>query len=96
MKTPEAFEKDRIKQYLKKIGAWYFCPFMAGRGQSGVPDIIACIDGKLWGIEAKQPSKSPTKLQEVMLNRINASGGCSVCGTAEIVIAAIEWWRHER
>lgn len=96
MKTPEGKEKDKVKKYLKSIGAWHFSPYMAGRGGSGVPDIIACIKGTFWGIEVKREDGKLTALQEARLNQINASGGCSVWGTAEVVIVAIEWWRGSR
>lgn len=92
MMSPEKYEKQKVKAYLKGIGAWYFCPYMAGRGASGVPDIIACINGTCWGIEVKRPGKGPTRLQEVMLTQLNASGACTAVGTAEVVIGAIEGW----
>ena len=87
MKTPESYEKDEIKKYLVSIGAWYFCPFMAGFGKAGVPDIIACINGKFVSIEVKREGKQPTKLQTARANEIYAAGGVAVWGTAKKVIA---------
>ena len=43
MKTPEAVEKDELKNYLAGIGAFYFLTFAPGFGKSGLPDIVACI-----------------------------------------------------
>jgi len=86
MRTPEGFEKDDIKKYLKSINAWYFCPYMAGFGKSGVPDIIACIDGMFVGIEVKREGKEPTPLQRQRMSEIEASGGFAFSGTAEQVI----------
>lgn len=96
MYTPEKIEKLKVKKYLKSIGAWNFSPHMAGRGGSGVPDIIACIKGTFWGIEVKREGGKLTTLQEARLNQINANGGCSACGTADVIIGAIEWWLGQR
>ena len=90
MKPPESYEKDEIKKYLVSIGAWYFCPFMAGFGKSGVPDIIACIRGEFWGIEVKREGKLPTKIQRHRMLEIEQANGQSVAGTAKVVIDTIK------
>jgi hypothetical protein len=90
MRTPEGAEKDEIKKYLASINAWYFCPYMAGYGKSGVADIIACIDGCFWSIEVKRAGKGPTPRQETRMNEIEKAGGFAVAGTAEKVIAYIK------
>lgn len=90
MKGPESYEKDEIKLYLETVGAWYFCPYMAGFGKSGVPDIVACIDGMFFGIEVKREGKAPTVRQTQIMNEIEKAGGFSVAGTAEVVIAYIK------
>ena len=90
MKTPEGYEKDEIKLYLETIGAWYFCPYMAGFGKSGVPDIIACHDGCFVGIEVKREGKMPTPLQRQRMDEIEKAGGFAVAGTAEVVIAYLK------
>ena len=96
MKTPESYEKDEIKKYLVSIGAWYFCPFMAGFGKAGVADIIACIDGRFWSIEVKRPGKQPTVLQARRLTEVRKAGGHSAWGTGRKVIGEIEKWRRDR
>ena len=90
MKSPEGFEKDDICKYLDSIGAWYFRPYMAGFGKSGVPDIIACIDGIFFGIEVKREGKGPTKRQQARIDEIKAAGGEATWGTAEKVIREIK------
>ena len=90
MKTPESYQKDEIKKYLVSIGAWYFCPFMAGFGKSGVPDIIACIRGEFWGIEVKREGKQPTAIQRKRMDEIEQAEGYSVAGTAAVVIEEIK------
>ena len=86
MKSPESFEKAAISEYLKSIDAWQFAPFMAGMGQSGVPDIIACYRGKFVGIEVKRPGKAPTAIQNRRMREIVDCGGIAIWGTAERVI----------
>jgi Holliday junction resolvase len=92
MRTPEAKEKDKICKYLDSIGAWYFRAFMSGYGKSGIPDIVACISGVLWGLEVKREGKGPTERQKLRMKEIQKSGGMAAAGTALVLIAAIEKW----
>jgi len=95
MRTPEAKEKDRIRAYLKAIGAFRVSPVTMGWGQQTI-DEFACIDGIFWGIEVKQPGKEPTKRQFWTLNQIKAAGGMTTWGHADRVILDIEKWRKQR
>lgn len=90
MKTPESYEKDDICKYLDSIGAWYFKPYMGGYGKRGTPDIIACVNGKFWSVEAKREGKEPTALQWKRMEDIEKAGGVAVWGTAEKVIEALK------
>lgn len=47
-------------------------------GTAGIPDIIACIDGKFYGFEVKTDIGKPTKLQESTMRKINKAGGTAV------------------
>jgi Holliday junction resolvase len=93
MRTPEGYEKDKIKKYLKSIGAFFISPYMAGYGKSGVPDIVACIGGVFWGIEVKREGKELTALQARRIDEIREAGGMVVAGTAKKVIETIERWK---
>jgi len=90
MKTPESYEKDDICKYLDSIGAWYFRPYMAGFGKSGVPDIIACINGTFCGIEVKRPGKEPTVRQALRMGEIRKAGGFAIAGSAVAVIPLLK------
>ena len=90
MHTPEWFEKEEICEYLDSIGAWYCKPYMAGYGKRGVPDIVACINGRFVGIEVKREGGVLTMLQLRRLEAIGAAGGGVVWGTAEKVIGEIK------
>jgi hypothetical protein len=95
MKTPEGYEKDDIDKFLKKLGpelVWFFKPYTAGFGKSGVPDYCLCLNGTFWGIEVKRPGKEPTVIQERRIREIRSAGGRAVAGTAEIVIQVMTDW----
>lgn len=86
MHTPEWHEKQKIKKYLDQRGAWYFCPFMAGRGKAGVPDIIACLDGHFIAVEVKRPGKKPTAIQLRRIEEIEKTMGRAFWGDADRVL----------
>lgn len=44
-------------------------------GTAGIPDIIACVDGRFVAFEVKTETGRLTKLQEVTLGRIRDAGG---------------------
>lgn len=59
-------------------------------GTAGIPDIIACIDGRFYAFEVKQPGGRLTRLQEVTLGKIRAASGAAYMVTSvEDVSAAI-------
>ena len=78
MTTPEKKVKDKVKKILEEQGAYYFMPATGGYGKSGVPDIVACLQGKFIGIECKANGGKPTALQEKNLHEIMNVGGFSV------------------
>lgn len=107
MKTPESYEKDDICKYLVSIASWFFRPYMAGFGKSGVPDIVACVPmtitqnmvgmkfGMFVGIELKREGKAPTALQEARMAEIRDAGGFVCWGTAERVIPILKKLPYE-
>jgi hypothetical protein len=76
--TPEKKVKDAIKKILNAHGAYYFSPVTGGFGTSGVPDIVACVNGIFFGIETKAGKGKPTALQEKNLISIMNTGGIAV------------------
>lgn len=76
--TPEGKVKARVRAKLKEIGSYWFTPATGGYGKSGVPDIVACINGKFVGIECKAGDNKPTILQEKNLAEIRANGGIAL------------------
>jgi len=51
--TPEAKMKKKVDKVLKEAGVWYFAPQSGIYGRSGIPDRIACVNGRMIGIEVK-------------------------------------------
>jgi len=78
--TPEKKVKKKVVEILKQHSAYYFYPVTGGFGASGVPDIVACCNGRFLGIEVKADAKKrgPTALQQKNLNQINTTGGVGV------------------
>ena len=78
MATPEAKVKAKVKALLAKHKVYYFMPATHGYGSSGVPDIVACMQGKFIGIETKANGGAPTALQMKNLMSIVDNMGMSL------------------
>lgn len=76
--TPESKVKKKLIDFLKSLGSdcFYYMPVQNGMGQSGIPDIICCIKGRMVALECKATRKNyPTTLQAFALSQIQKSGG---------------------
>ena len=82
-KTPEGKVKDKVVGVLKAEGAYYFFPATHGYGRSGVPDIIACVNGRFLAIECKAGKNKPTTLQVREIENIRLAGGVAVVANDE-------------
>lgn len=87
-------ESDIVKtilRYLKTVQNCFFWKEHGGMyGTAGIPDIIACIDGRFYGFEVKTDEGTPTKLQLATIRKINAAGGIAqVVRSVEDVKAVI-------
>jgi Holliday junction resolvase len=67
-----------VESILKGEGAYYFFPATHGYGRSGVPDIIACVNGRFLAIECKAGANKPTALQVREIELIRLAGGVAV------------------
>lgn len=78
--TPESRVKADVKKYLAGKGIWWTMPVTGGYGASGVPDILACANGRFVAIEVKAPGRinRTTAMQKLQIAAINASGGVAV------------------
>lgn len=76
--TPEKKVKTKVEAILRSEDVYYFFPATHGYGRSGVPDIVACVNGVFLGIECKAGTNKPTALQVRELERIRAAGGHAI------------------
>jgi Holliday junction resolvase len=81
--TPEKRVKDKVVGILKDEGAYYFFPATHGYGRSGVPDIVACVNGHFLAIECKAGKNKPTALQVREIESIRKAGGVAVVANEE-------------
>lgn len=87
-------EADIVKailRYLKTIPKCFFWKEHGGMyGTAGIPDIIACINGRFYGFEVKTEDGRSTKLQESTIRKIkNAEGIALVVRSVDEVKAVI-------
>jgi hypothetical protein len=76
--TPESKVKAKIHAILKAHGA-YAVNYIGGiSANNGTPDILACLNGRFIGIEAKAGTNKPTDLQTLNLKRIDEAGGLAL------------------
>ena len=77
-KTPEKVVKDKVASILKDEGVYYFMPPANGFGRSGIPDIVACVNGLFLAIECKAGTNKPTALQVREIETIRRNNGVAV------------------
>lgn len=75
-------EADIVKailKYLKTVPRCFAWKEHGGMyGTAGIPDIIACIDGRFVALEVKTEVGKPTALQEATIRKINTAGGTAM------------------
>ena len=58
-------------------------------GTAGIPDVIACVNGRFVAFEVKTPTGKLTRLQEITIEKIRAAGGCAHKVTSAADVARI-------
>lgn len=77
-KSEKNFE-NKIKKFLNTLpNTWHFKHWAGPYSPSGIPDIIACINGRFVGIEVKKDSGKVSKLQERNIRLINNANGVGI------------------
>lgn len=74
--------ENKIKKWLEKQGYWWMKVHGDMFQKSGVPDIIACVNGKFVGIEVKRPGGRVSELQKYHIEKIRAAGGVAFVATS--------------
>lgn len=68
--------QSQIIKYITARGGYAVKVITATK--AGVPDIIACLDGKFYGIEVKVGDNKPSPLQLANLRQIAKAGGIDI------------------
>lgn len=69
----------KILRYLKTVPKCFAWKEHGGiYGTAGIPDIIACINGRFYAFEVKTPVGKTTKLQDAIIRKILACGGTAL------------------
>jgi len=88
----ESVSNAKIQEWLKSEGAYVIKTITTNR--SGVPDILACLDGRFIAIEGKTEKGIAAALQEVAVMSIQEAGGFAMIAyNVEEVKEAITAWR---
>lgn len=75
--TEKAFQSKLIKLIEKNNG--YVVKFNASAiSKIGVPDLLACINGKFVGLEVKKENGKPSEIQLWNIEQIKKSGGIAM------------------
>ena len=72
--TEKQFE-NKVKNFLKSKNIYYFKVWGNAFQRAGIPDIIACVNGKFIGIELKSEKGRASELQLWNIKKIRESGG---------------------
>ena len=73
----------KITKYIVASGGYVVKVVQASK--AGVPDILACVNGKFYGLEVKTPTGRPSALQLANIEMIRQAGGI-----AEVVRSVAE------
>lgn len=74
--------ENQIKKWLEQQGYWWMKVHGDVFQKSGVPDILACVNGKFVGIEVKRSGGRLSELQKYNIDKIRAAGGVAFVATS--------------
>ena len=71
--------KEKVEKWIENNKFW-FVKYWAGSKytKNGIPDILACIHGRFYGLELKSDNGRPELLQLVNLRKIRSAGGIGI------------------
>ena len=70
--------ENKVKKFLDSQGAWYVKFFANSYTKTGIPDILACVNGYFVGIEVKAQNGKPSELQTHNVRKIREANGFAV------------------
>ena len=78
MAGPEKLFENKVKKHLDSVGAYYVKYFANRMTKSGIPDILACVNGYFLAVEVKAERGKPSPLQIHHRDKIRTAGGMSI------------------
>ena len=72
---PEKNYEDKIKSYLKDLNVYFLKHFGNAFTRSGIPDLIACVNGFFMAVEVKAAGGRASMLQLHNISKIRKMGG---------------------
>lgn len=75
--------ENEIKQYIASLGG--LCYKIHGGDlyqETGIPDLLCCLNGLFFGIEVKDPGGKPSAIQLAQGARIKKAGGHFLIATS--------------
>lgn len=76
--TPHGRLCVELCNWFKERGIYYVRTNNWGYGRKGIPDILACYQGRFVAVEAKVRPDKPTAWQNRELNAIRAAKGIAI------------------
>ena len=77
MAAEKQFE-NKVKKFLEANNCWFVKYFANRNTKSGIPDLLACVNGYFVAIEVKAETGKPSPLQLHHQEKIRQSGGISI------------------
>lgn len=74
----EKLFENKIKNYLADKHCWYVKFFANAYTKVGVPDILACVNGRFVAVEVKAPNGKPSPIQLWNIEEIKKSNGIAL------------------
>lgn len=71
----EKIFENKIKKFLDSQGCWHVKYFANRMTKVGIPDILACVNGRFVAIEVKAQNGKPAELQVYHIKKIREAGG---------------------
>lgn len=76
--TAEKTFENKVKKYIEDQGGWQVKFFANRMTKTGIPDILACINGYFLAVEVKAKNGKPSELQKYHVKKINDAGGYAI------------------
>lgn len=70
--------ENKVKRFLESEGVWHVKFFANSFTKSGIPDILACVNGYFVAIEIKAQNGKPSELQLYNVKKIREAGGFAI------------------